>query len=568
MKLLEELQSLNAVLVCFSEAGSPPSDATLQEYADQMASKIVAHDKFSVETGTRLIKFVGDCAVGPHARSNMLKLIQAKIDLADSASATSGNTRCKNTTHYRLQHFLTRKEWDTLCSAASTDAYASFTLAKAAIRMGITCPCEKTYTHWAAITMLAKDPQAHQDPDHQTGAYMVMLLKNQLKTSRPKNSSKDCLRPLPNSVEEFKQWHPVKFAATYPNLDPANPQIAGPVPSPLDDSVLEQLRLALPARCTHRSIASRLQRKPSQVWPPTLRPPASSLQQLWDHFTRPHQLHLSSGGLLNFQLLGPHPGSAGAVASGAGSSSSPAVALPAPPLPPPSSPPPLLALSSPEGACVPEGPPPLLALSAPEGAHVPEGPNPARDGTSQDLATCVRDMMAALGSTDKSVKPPIEQDRPAAGDEEKDKTRKRYRGKQPQEDPLGPQPDPAVGQRKRSKKAEGGPQQQNGGQQKPAKKPKHADHKEERNKGTQEVGVEFTRLPFPGRPLEHVDPKRVCGHSIYTCIKAKSYRVKGFGERKDKAFFWRHKDPELAWDEAMTHIEERLQRTARKTGTS
>ena len=270
--MLGKLEAMNQLLLCFKQAHSDPGAAAAvkqmeDKVTSEMESELLQHSSISVADSTAIIKMIAGSSLSLKNRTKVLNTVTPRVDLASAAPASknkdgpgSGNTAYSS--HYSLQNFFTQEQWALISNRVIPEATRCHTLTKTALAIGTCNPCEKTFVHWASILMMAEAPTAHLNPDPAFCHRLTEKLKTHFRTSRDLrrkakriSGTEPPTGPLPDTPEQLQSASPEKYELLYPGSS-ADAGL-GPVPSPIDPLALEELRVSMPCRTTHHTVAIR-----------------------------------------------------------------------------------------------------------------------------------------------------------------------------------------------------------------------------------------------------------------------------------------------------------------------
>ena len=207
---------------------------------------------------TAMIHLLLDCASLPSARRDSMirRLLDARGALTPSTQTAAPRVGLQSDLFF--QRRLLAEQWEQLLRMFGSWQDIMQTLVNFSVAQGVHHPTETTQLHIVAMTILIcnkEHMESHMRIDANEAYQKLQVLKqmyNNARQIRPDNAPQifGQLRVYPHTVEEFETELPALFSFCFPDAT------RRPVPCPLDEMVLNQVRMRLPSRRSNKSLNS------------------------------------------------------------------------------------------------------------------------------------------------------------------------------------------------------------------------------------------------------------------------------------------------------------------------
>ena len=164
----------------------------------------------------------------------------------------------KNSTNLYFHRYLCGHKWTKLLAKDVPLPEKCSMITETALQAGQPFPNEMTVVHWVSMLVYAQHGIDSQEPmqiNPMDAKQLNQTLKDMLKAKRKHraaNAFDATITSYPPDPATLKDTHPGWFEAMYPGYT-IDPELL-PAACPLNEAILEQIRVRLPARSTHSSV--------------------------------------------------------------------------------------------------------------------------------------------------------------------------------------------------------------------------------------------------------------------------------------------------------------------------
>jgi len=164
----------------------------------------------------------------------------------------------KNSTNLYFHRYLCAHKWTKLLAKDVPMPEKCSMITETALQAGQPFPNEMTVVHWVSMLIYAQHGIDSQEPmqiNPMDAKQLNQQLKDMLKakrTHRAANAFDAAITSYPPDPATLKDTHPGWFEVMYPGYT-THPELL-PAACPLNEAILEQIRVRLPARSTHSSV--------------------------------------------------------------------------------------------------------------------------------------------------------------------------------------------------------------------------------------------------------------------------------------------------------------------------
>ena len=173
----------------------------------------------------------------------LASLVSKATQEAENSPAVAVQDRPSSQSMLHMQNYLTEADWVELAKAGATMAHRMSTIVERCFGIGVLYPCEKSVVALVSLIVLASGDRLS------SGAFLknVQEFKKLMKAKRlAAKGLKATMRNFPYAVKDFMSLYPGRYDDTEP-----------PVASRFSASVIDEVRLSMPARNARRSLGAR-----------------------------------------------------------------------------------------------------------------------------------------------------------------------------------------------------------------------------------------------------------------------------------------------------------------------
>ena len=232
-------------------ADSPEFESVLAKSDEVLVKVVAACPSLSTQQTTKLMQLLSKSPYSMAVRSKIIDMMYGKIASTGEIAAIKANEKpigYKNQVNLHLHRYFSSKEWSALKSPQTTYLDKLSIITNKFEMLGCTCPSEPTEVHACAIlTLVGLELEAeslHVVIKPAECLHKLRDLKAGIKVlrGRVRLPHYGVVRVYPPTWQELRSQYPDVFAHAFPEPDRL------PAECPLNEKVLDQLRMRMPAR--------------------------------------------------------------------------------------------------------------------------------------------------------------------------------------------------------------------------------------------------------------------------------------------------------------------------------